>query len=31
VTGGLHLTRFERLLSHITRMAPGEGRSAFLF
>jgi ATP:ADP antiporter, AAA family len=26
-----HLTRFERLLSHVTRVAPGEGRSAFLF
>jgi AAA family ATP:ADP antiporter len=25
------LTRFERLLSHVTRVAPGEGRSAFLF
>jgi AAA family ATP:ADP antiporter len=25
------LTRFERLLSHVTRVAPGEGRTAFLF
>ncbi|MBM2855069.1 MAG: carrier protein, partial [Steroidobacteraceae bacterium] len=25
------LTRFERLLSLITRVAPGEGRAAFLF
>jgi AAA family ATP:ADP antiporter len=25
------LTRFERLLSHMTRIAPGEGRTAFLF
>ena len=29
--GHSHLTRFERLLSHITRIAPGEGRTAFLF
>ena len=27
----LHLIRFERLLSRITRVAPGEGRTAFLF
>ncbi len=26
-----HLSRFERLLSHVTRVAPGEGRTAFLF
>ena len=26
-----HLTRFERLLTHVTRVAPGEGRTAFLF
>jgi len=26
-----HLTRFERLLSFVTRVAPGEGRTAFLF
>ena len=30
-TDYLHLTRFERLLSRITRVAPGEGRTAFLF
>lgn len=26
-----HLTRFERLVSFVTRVAPGEGRTAFLF
>ena len=26
-----HLTRFERVLSLVTRVAPGEGRTAFLF
>lgn len=32
MTGGpAHLTRFERLLSLITRLRPGEGRAAFLF
>jgi AAA family ATP:ADP antiporter len=30
-TDHVNLTRFERLLTHVTRVAPGEGRTAFLF
>jgi hypothetical protein len=30
-TDHARLTRFERLLSFVTRIAPGEGRTAFLF
>ncbi len=30
-SGHAHLTRFEHLLTLVTRVAPGEGRTAFLF